>query len=39
MSRGFEDRGFNLKVSDSNDFANFIQPVTGDGDAAVYRGT
>jgi hypothetical protein len=35
MSRGFGKRGLSKKVSDSKDFTNFIQPVAGDGDAAM----
>jgi hypothetical protein len=37
MSRGFEGRGLNLKWLDGEDFPNLIQPVAGDGDAAVDR--
>jgi hypothetical protein len=35
MSRGFEENGWNRKASDTKDFANFVQAVAGDGDAAV----
>jgi hypothetical protein len=34
MSRGFECRGLNQKLSDSKDFTNVFEPVAGDGDAA-----
>ena len=35
MSRGFEELGLDRKVSDSKDFANFVQAVTGDGNTMV----
>jgi hypothetical protein len=35
MSRGFEELGLDRRASDTKDFTDFIQPVAGDGDAAV----
>jgi hypothetical protein len=35
MSRVFEGRGLYRRVSDSKNSTNFIQPVAGDGDAAM----
>ena len=35
MSRGFAGRGGNQKISDTQDFSNFIQAFAGDGDVTV----
>jgi hypothetical protein len=39
MSRGFERRGLNRIVSDTEDFTNVIRAIAGDGNAAAEKST